>query len=217
MKKPLVEKALGQILIEKNIISQNQLDLALRRQKDQKGKYLGQILIEMGAVSQEKLNKLLDAFNKRKKIGEILVDLQVITFQQLDEALRRQSDLLKKGIRKPLGAVVLEMRYTDYDSYLKALSIHFNMPIVSLENFFPTPALQKVLGEKYALKKGVVVLENTPARIKLALAEPTHYTVEEIEKALPFGKVVEFYLANPNEVDSCLRKKFDPFALTRYR
>jgi hypothetical protein len=217
MRSEMAEKTFGQILVEKSIISQNQLDLALRRQKEQKGKYLGQILIEMGVVSQDKLNKLLNTHNKRKRIGEILLDLQIITPQQLDEALKRQSDMLKKGIRKPLGMVVLDLGYTTYESYLKAISSHFNMPIVSLENFFPTPALQKLLGEKYALKKGIVVLENTPARIKLALAEPTHYTVEEIEKALPFGKVVEFYLANPHEVETCLRKKFDPFALTRYR
>jgi hypothetical protein len=214
---PVIDKTFGQILIEKNIISQTQLDLALRRQKQEKGKYLGQILIEMGVVSQEKLNKLLDTFNKRKRIGEILLDLQIITPQQLDGALQKQKDLLTKGIRKFLGMVVLEMGYTQYDSYLKALSKHFNMPIVSLENFFPTPALQKVLGEKYAMKKGIVVLENTPGRIKLALAEPTASTVEEIQKALPFGKTVEFYLANPYEVESCLRKKFYPFALTRYR
>jgi len=111
----------------------------------------------------------------------------------------------------------MELGYTDYDSYLRALSRHFNMPIVSLETFYPNPALQKALGEKYAMKNRIVVLENSPARIKLALAEPTHYSIEEIRKAVPFGKTVEFYLANPYEVDSCLRKKFDPFSMTRYR
>jgi len=213
----MMENTLGQILVEKNIISQTQLDLALRRQEQEKGKYLGQILIDMGVVSQEKLNKLLDTFNKRKRIGEILLDLQVITPEQLEGALQKQKELLKKGSRKLLGTVVLELGYTSYENYLKALSKHFNMPIVSLEKFFPTPALQKVLGEKYAMKKGIVVLESTPARVKLALAEPTHFTVEEIQKALPFGKTVELYLANPYEVESCLRKKFDPFSLTRYR
>ena len=212
-----MDKSLGQILMEKNLISQTQLDLALRRQKQQKGKYLGQILIEMGVVSQEKLNRLLDTFNKRKRIGEILLDLQIITSKQLEEALQKQKELLKKGNRKPLGTVILELGYTDYDNYIKALSKHFNMPIVSLEDFFPIPALQKTLGEKYALKHKIVVLESTPARIKLALAEPSPYMLEEIQKALPFGKTVEFYLANPYELDSCLRKKFDPFSLTRYR
>lgn len=126
-----MDKTFGQILVEKNIVSQTQLDLALRRQNQEKGKYLGQILIEMGVVSQEKLNKLLDTFNKRKRIGEILLDLQIITPQQLEGALQKQRELLKKGTRKLLGMVILEMGYTNYENYLKALSKHFNMPIVS--------------------------------------------------------------------------------------
>jgi hypothetical protein len=212
-----MNKTLGQILIENNVISPAQLDLALRLQKQEKGKYLGQIVIEMGMVSQEKLNKLLDTYHKRKRIGEILLDLQIINPHQLEEALRKQKELLQKRIRKPLGMVVLEMGYASYASYLKALSKHFNLPIVSLETFFPTPDLQKTLGEKYALKNRVVVLENTPTRIKLALGEPSPYIMEDIQRALPFGKTAEFYLANPQEIDSCLRKKFDPFALSRYR
>lgn len=212
-----MDKTLGEILVGKNIITQTQLELALRRQKQQKGKYLGQILTEMGLVSQEKINKVLDTHSKRKRIGEILLDLQIITPQQLETALQKQKEFQKKGNRKPLGMVVMELGYTDYDSYLRALSRHFNMPVVSLETFYPNPALQKALGEKYAMKNRIVVLENSPARIKLALAEPTHYSIEEIRKAVPFGKTVEFYLANPYEVDSCLRKKFDPFSMTRYR
>jgi hypothetical protein len=212
-----MDKTLGQILVEKNIITQTQLELALRRQKQQKGKYLGQILTEMGLVSQERINRILDTHSKRKRIGEILVDLQIITPQQLEDALQKQKEFQKKGNRKALGMIVMELGYTDYNSYLRALSGHFNMPVVSLETFYPNPALQKALGERYAMKNRIVVLENSPARIKLALAEPTHYNIEEIRKAVPFGKTVEFYLANPYEVDSCLRKKFDPFSITRYR
>ncbi len=48
-KGPNMDNTLGQILIGKNIITQTQLELALRRQKQQKGKYLGQILTEMGS------------------------------------------------------------------------------------------------------------------------------------------------------------------------
>ena len=212
-----MDKNLGEILVEKNIITQTQLELALRRQNQQKGKYLGQILIEMGLVSQDKINKVLDVSSKRKRIGEILVDLLIITPQQLENALQKQRELQKQGTRKPLGAIVLEMGYANYDSYMKALSRHFNMAIVSLESFYPNPTLQKALGEKYAMKNKIVVMENSPARIKLALAEPTHSILEEIQKAMPYGKSVEFYLANPQEVDSCLRRKFDPFSMTRYR
>ena len=149
--------------------------------------------------------------------GKILIDLGIINPRQLEEALQKQKELQKKGIRKLLATIVLEMGFTDYQSYLRALSRHFNMPIVSLETFYPTPTLQRAVGEKYAQKHKIVVLEDTPSRIRLVLAEPTHPILEEIQKSLPLGKRAEFYLADPNEVEFTLRKKFDPFSLTKYK
>jgi hypothetical protein len=56
----------------------------------------------------------------------------------------------------------------------------------------------------------VVVLENNASIIKLALAEPTFYIMEELKKSLPMGKRIEFYVANPSEIQTHL-KKLDPF------
>ncbi|HSR10420.1 MAG TPA: hypothetical protein VLS90_03180 [Thermodesulfobacteriota bacterium] len=210
-----MDKTLGQILVEKEIMTPSQLDLALRRQKQEPGKYLGQILIEMGFASQEQINYVLNVFDKRKRIGEILLDLQVIGREQLETALGKQSELARQGVRKPLGLLILELQFAAYENYLKALSRHFNMPVVSLENFLPTAALQRALGEKFAAKNRIVVLENTPARIRLAMAEPTQHLMEEIRKALSPEKRIEFYLANPIELDQCLKKKLDPFYLSK--
>ena len=202
----MMEKTLGQILVERKIITQAILDLALKRQKQEKGKYLGRILFEMG-VLQDEINKALDQFHKRKPIGQILIDLKMITPQQLEEALEKQRQLQKKFGRKPLGLLLVEMGKTDYDSYLKALSQHFNMPIVSLEKFLPSPALQKAVGEKYAEKNKIVVLEDSATTIKVALAEPTLFIMEELQKLLPVGKKMEFYLASFYEIESCLKRK----------
>jgi hypothetical protein len=210
-----MEKALGQILVEKNVISSEQLALALRRQKQEKGKYLGEILIEMG-VSQGKINKTLDDFNKRKPIGQILIDLKVITPEQLEEALEKQKQVQKKTSRRSLGMLLVEMGYTTYSNYLKALSKHFNMPIVSLEKFLLSPPFQKSIGERFAQQQRIVVLENSQDKIKLALAEPTNYILDDIRRIFPANKNVEFYLASPSEIENCLKKYSDPFSLNSY-
>ncbi len=212
----MAKKNLGQILIERNIITQAQLDLALTMQKVEMGKYLGQILFEMG-VPQDEINKALDSFDKRKPFGEILVDLKFITPEQLEEALENQKALRQKGTRKPLGMLLVEMGYIRYDGSLRALSKYFNMPTVSLEKFIPSPALQKAVGEKYAQTHRIVVLENSANTLKLALAEPTLYFMEELKKVLPLGKRIEFYLANPYDIDTCLKRKTDAVSLTQNR
>jgi len=209
----MLEKTLGQILLERNIITETELKLALRRQRVEKGKYLGQILLEMG-VPQDEINKALDSFYIRKRIGEILIDLNVITPEQLEGALEKQRDLRKKGDRKPLATLLVELGYISKSGYLKALSKFFNMPIIFLKEFLLTAALQKAVGEKYAQKNLVVVLGNNSSMIKFALGEPTFYIMEDLKKSLPVGKRIEFYVANPYEIQTYL-KKFAPLSTMR--
>ena len=100
---PIVEKMLGQILVERGIISPKHLQVALDRQKEEKGKfkYIGEILIEMG-IPQEKINAALDVYNKRKPIGQIFLDLKIITPDQLEKALEKQSQPARMVVFKPL-------------------------------------------------------------------------------------------------------------------
>jgi len=215
---PSLEKKLGQILVERNIISPLRLQAALDRQKKHngKGKYLGEILLEMG-IPQEKINDALDAHGKRKPLGEILVDLGILTPDQLRKALEKQGQMAKMGIRHPLGKLLVTMGYTHYETLREAFSKHFNMPMISLRTFFPSPFLQRTVGQAYALRHRIVVLENDSAKIRFALAEPKQSIMDELRRAFPPRKRVEFYLASPGEIDSCLKQKFDPFALSHYR
>jgi len=213
-----VEKKLGQILVERNTMSPRHLQMALERQNQQEGqyKYIGEILLEMG-IPQEKINEALDAYDKRKSIGQILLDLRVITAEELKKALEEQAVFAKRGIRKPLAKLLLEMGYINYDQYMGGLSKHFNMPIISLNGFFLSSKLQRAIGEEYAQKHQVVVLENSATKIRLALSEPSAFFMDELRRIFPPGKKVEFYLAHPFEMDYCLRQKSDPFAVSHYR
>ncbi|MDP3040203.1 MAG: hypothetical protein Q8O18_10080, partial [Deltaproteobacteria bacterium] len=113
--------------------------------------------------------------------------------------------------------LLVEMGYTTYSNYLNALSKHFNMPIVSLKNFLLSPSLQKSIGERFAQQQRIVVLENSQDKIKLALAEPTNYILDDIRRIFPANKNVEFYLASPSEIENCLKNYSDPFSLNYYK
>jgi hypothetical protein len=203
---PKVAKMLGQILVERNVISPGFLQLALDRQKKEKGKYkyIGEVLLEMG-VPQQKINEALDGYNKRKPIGQILLDLKMITPGQLQEALEKQSQFAKMAVRKPMGKLLVEMGIITYHGYMDALSKHFNMAIVSLRGFFPSTSLQRAIGKAYAQKHQIVVLEDHVTGIRLALAEPDPLVMDEIIRAFPSGKNVEFCLADRFEIDGCLK------------
>ena len=142
--------------------------------------------------------------------AQILIDSEVITPEQLEEALAKQRDLRKEGVRKPLATLLVELGYISKSGYLRALSRFFNMPIIFLKEFLPTAALQKVVGQKYAQRNMIVVLQNNSSMVKLAMADPTFYIMDDLKKSLPVGKKIEFYVANPYEIQTIL-EKFEPF------
>jgi len=215
---PITDRTLGQILVERKVISPTRLQMALDRQKKGNGKYkyIGEILLEMG-VPQEQINEALNASGKRKRLGEILIDLEMLTSEELKQALEKQKQLAGMAIRRPLGKLLLEMGYTNYEVLQTALSKHFNMPTISLKGVFPSPSLQKAVGDAYALRHKIVVLEDDFPKIKLAIAEPNLLVMDELRRVFRAEKRMEFYLANPMEMDYCLRHKFDPFLVSHYR
>jgi hypothetical protein len=207
------EKTLGQILIAKGVISQRKLDLALKIKDVQPDKYLGEILFQIG-VPQQKINQALYYFHKRKTIGEILIDQQLISSEQLEEALNKQRNIkVKLGQTRPLGLLLTEMGYINVRGFLTALSKHFNMPILTLKSHEPSPHLQKIIGKRYAMEHKIIVLENSVDLIKLVLAEPSIQLMEELRKAVPSGKKIEFYLASHSMIDECFLKMADPISL----
>ncbi len=62
---------LGEILVEEQLITRQELAVGLQRQKDGKGKHLGQILVDMGVVGQVDVNIAL-----AKKLGIPFVRLE---------------------------------------------------------------------------------------------------------------------------------------------
>jgi len=203
--RPGSDDILGQALVANGTMSQDQLDFALMLKDAQPDKYLGEILIQIG-IPQEKINKALYYSNKRKTIGEILIDQGLISSAQLEDALSKQRHIKKTWeLTKTLGQLLIEMGYINSHGLLTALSKQFNMPILSMKNYMPNPEYQKVIGKRYARDQKIIVLHNSPNTIKLVLAEPSIQTIEELKKFIPPGKTVEFYLASYREIDECLR------------
>src|SRR5208283_5729889 len=87
---------IGQILVKKKVITEFDLGVAMERKKLEPNKYLGQILCEMG-FPQSKIMKAIYYSNKRKKLGEILVELDIITATQLHDILSHQTHQKQLG------------------------------------------------------------------------------------------------------------------------
>jgi hypothetical protein len=136
---------------------------------------------------------------------------------ELQDLAKRETRHIEENISRFVPKTEKE-GLPDYNSsYSDAFAQTFEMPLISLKGFILDPSLQKAVGEKYAEMHRIIVLENSEGRMKIALAEPTKYLLDELRRITPPRKKLEFVLADPNEVRLCLQKYYNPFSINRLK
>lgn len=127
-----IPKKLGEILTEKGLVTEQQLLAALSIQKNSK-KALGEILIEQSYILREKLEAAL-AKQYGSRLGEILINANVINLDQLQKALNIQ----KNGLRA-LGDILIELNYVSEENLVEAQAKQYNLEKVVLAQYNINP------------------------------------------------------------------------------
>lgn len=105
--------ALGARLVSQGLITEEQLEAALRQQRRTYAR-LGQLLLDDGAITFDKLEEALDRHRTEAPqlpLGEFMVDLGYITRDALESALARQQEDFQR-----LGDVLVAMRAIGRDA-----------------------------------------------------------------------------------------------------
>lgn len=89
-KKPFTNKRIGDILIEQGLVTPQQLEEALKMQKEGNKKRLGEALIEIGAISKDELYETLQYIYETEYVdlSNYVIDPEVISFISKETALR---------------------------------------------------------------------------------------------------------------------------------
>ena len=101
------------------------------------------------------------AENKRKRIriGDLLIERELLTKQQLDTALAEQRNSGHK-----LGRTLIDLGYVAEEDILNVLSSQMKIPYVDLEQFKFNHDLVKRLPETYARRYRAIVLTSAGSR-----------------------------------------------------
>jgi len=101
---------LGQRLVQEGLISQSELDEALRIQNGL-GAYkpIGQILLDRNLLTQKQLNFILERYEKRPRLGDLMVASGVISQANLDAALKQQQET-----HLPIGETLIKRNFCNY-------------------------------------------------------------------------------------------------------
>lgn len=120
--------------------------------------------------------------NPRKKIrlGDLLVESNLITEAQLDQALTEQQTSGQK-----LGWVLINNGYLTEEQILNALSQQLKIPFVDLARFKFKPEVIKLIPEIQARRYRVIALSRDDSGILVGMADPTNiFAYDEISRIL---------------------------------
>ena len=114
------------------------------------------------------------------RIGDLLVQNQVITEDQLQQALQKQKTT---GLR--LGRTLINMGFVDEDRFLGFLSEQLQIPFVDLRRYkFDVDAVQR-LSETFARRYRAIVLSEQKGALLVGMADPTDiYAFDALERIL---------------------------------
>lgn len=125
----------------------------------------------------------MESSSQRKKIriGDLLIQNQFITDDQLGEALASQKQSGKK-----LGRALIDLGFIEEDQLLNLLSKQLEVDFIQLNNYDFKPEITQRLPETYARRfRAVVLSETAKGELVVAMADPTDiFSFDELSRIL---------------------------------
>lgn len=117
---------------------------------------------------------------KQVRFGELLIEKNMLTKEQLDIALAEQK---KTGYR--LGQVLVELRFIDENRLLQLLSKHLKLPYINLKDYAIDPDILHLLSETDARRLHAIVLNKDENGLLVGMTDPTDVLAyDELERIL---------------------------------
>jgi type IV pilus assembly protein PilB len=172
---------LGALLVAEGVISPEQLDLARQRQRSASNDTrLTRVLIDERITSEQRIRDTVKAKAGHYRIGDLLVLLDLITADQLVEALAEQRK--RPGIR--LGAVVLERRFVVERHLLQALSYQFGIAYIEPDITIAGVDLMRRMSVAYLRRLEAVPMAGDGTGVTIVTTDPTRPQVAAELRAL---------------------------------
>lgn len=141
--------------------------------------------------------------NSPVRIGDLLLEAQVITPRQLESALKEQR---QTGMR--LGEVLVKNGWLTERQLTESLSHQLRIPLISLSRYRPQPEAIRALHENVARRLEVIPLSITDGnRLKVAMADPLDLLAVD-ELRLVTGMEIDLGVAVPSEIRHELERAY---------
>jgi len=177
---------LGELLIREGYLTMDAINKVLAVQKQQKEsvtgiyKPFGQICIDLGLISRDELQRFLKKYDKRIYLGELLINMNLITAKHVDLILSQQ-----KSSDKRFGELLIEQKIITESQLTDALSLQLDVPriIPSLE--LMDRSLMDGMSEQFVRSNQFLPMHQEGDQLTIVMSDPANQELlQELENQL---------------------------------
>jgi type IV pilus assembly protein PilB len=196
-----MNKPLGQILVERGLITKLQLDEALKVQKTTGG-LIGEIIVQLGYAKKEDIDLGL-SLQSGRLFGQILIERGIITTVQLDEILKVQADT--GGL---IGEIAVRLGYATEEDIAHCLSLQFGFPYLPLENYEISEEVVKLVAKNIATHYCLVPIDRIGNTLTIAMANPLNvHAIEDLEDITRCE--IQIFVGTPSDIRATIDKFYN--------
>lgn len=158
---------------------------------------------KQGAARARKKMKGTKANGQKRALGEILVESEIVTEDQLSAALAIQ----KSNPQRHLGAILIEKGHAAEDVIAEALASQCNVEYVHLDDTTVSSEAALIIEERLAQQHTCIPIQVTGNTLVLALANPMDLlAIEDVERAC--GRNVDVVVSTETEIKDAIGRYY---------
>ncbi len=137
-----------------------------------------------------------------KLLGELLIERQVITSEQLQEALNIQKE--KGGL---IGEILVEKGFAREEDIAQALTAQYGFPYLPLENYEIDSEIIKLIPRNVAKQYLIIPVDKLGNNLSITLANPlSSEAVEKVEKIT--GLNLQVFVSTASDIRRAIDKYY---------
>lgn len=137
-----------------------------------------------------------------KQLGELLVERNIISAQELEKALSTQKE--KGGL---IGEILVELGFVKEEDIAQALTAQYGFPYLPLGNYEINPEVIAVIPVRVARQYLLVPIDRIGNNITVAMSNPLNIqAIEDVE--LLTGCSVQTFVSTSSDIKKVIAKYY---------
>lgn len=169
-------------LIKEGLLTHEQLSQAQTLARQLGGQTtIGDVLLDLNLISRQRLDEFIRRHRTRLSISDILISRHLVT----DSDVRSAREIQRKSAprHKRIGETLIEMGLIEERHVVEALAVKFHLPLLDPDITEIDIELVRKVSLKYLRRQMALPIKLAEAELQLLVADPTmtHF-IEEIER-----------------------------------